>query len=134
DIVTADSTMYYFALIEKMRVNNIDLINTVLSGQVVENNLDFGLWIKDQNAKERYHLGAKMAVHNNNNMLSQLDDGLMLNYDNWNISPNNPISYGMDGMRVNDSRLASNAHVFVIQAQDPTFNSPIEISFNNFRI
>src|SRR5690606_16134399 len=41
DIVTADSTMYYSALIEKIRVNNINLTNTVLSGQVVENNLDF---------------------------------------------------------------------------------------------
>lgn len=134
DIVTADSTMYYSALIEKIRVNNINLTNTVLSGQVVENNLDFGLWIKDQNAKDRYHLGAKMAVQNNNYMLSLFEDGLMLNYDNWNISPNNQISFGKDGMRVNDFRLASNGQELLIQSQDSTFNSPIEISFNNFRI
>src|SRR5690606_15504237 len=97
DIVTAESNMYYSALSEKIRVNNIDLINTVLSGQVVENNLDFVLWIKDQNAKDRYHLGAKMAVQNNNYMLSLFEDGLMINYDNWNISPNNQISFGKDG-------------------------------------
>src|SRR5690606_38637004 len=47
NIVTAYSTMYYSALIEKIRVNNIDVIKTELSGQVVENNLDLGLWIKD---------------------------------------------------------------------------------------
>lgn len=134
DIVTADSTMYYSALIDQIRMNNIQLTNTVISGQIVENNLDLGLWIKDENAKDRYHLGAKMAVHKNNYMLSLFEDGLMLNYDKWKISPKNRLSFGADGTHANDFRLTNDGQELLIQSQDSTFNSPIDIVFNNFRI
>src|SRR5690606_39515881 len=37
-------------------------------------------------------------------------------------------------MRVDDFRLASNGQELLIQSKYSTFNSPIDISFNNFRI
>src|SRR5690606_36420504 len=40
DITTADSTLYYSALIEKINLNKIQLSNTVFSGTVKENSLD----------------------------------------------------------------------------------------------
>src|SRR5690606_16123876 len=66
DITTADSTLYYSALIEKINLNKIQLSNTVFSGTAKENSLDFGLWIKDKLDKEQYHLGATMSVEQNN--------------------------------------------------------------------
>ena len=134
DIITADSTLYYSTLIEKIKVNNIELNNTVLSGKAFENNLDFGLWIKDKEQKDRYHLGAAMAVNENNFLLRLLEDGLMLNYDQWNIAPDNQLSFGKDGIRAHDFRLTNNGQELLIQSQDSTLNSPINLNFNNFRI
>ncbi|GGH16138.1 hypothetical protein GCM10011418_18320 [Sphingobacterium alkalisoli] len=134
DINTLDSTLYYSALINRIKISNIELINTVLSGKVIENNLDFGLWIKDKQEKDRYHLGAKMAVNENNYILSLFEDGLMLNYDKWNISPDNQISFGMDGIRAHNFRLSNNGQELLVQSQDSTLNAPIDLSFNNFRI
>jgi len=134
DLVTADSTMYYSTLIERIKINNIELNNTVLSGQVNENNIDFGLWIKDKQAKDRYHLGAKMAVNENNYSFSLFEDGLMLNYDKWSISPGNQILFGNSGVLAKDFRLTQNGQELYIQSQDSTLNSPIDIKFNNFRI
>ncbi|WP_140938561.1 translocation/assembly module TamB domain-containing protein [Sphingobacterium lumbrici] len=134
DINTLDSTLYYSALINRIKISNIELINTVLSGKVIENNLDFGLWIKDKQEKDRYHLGAKMAVNENNYMLSLFEDGLMLNYGKWNISPANQITFGTDGIRAHDFRLSNNGQELLIQSQDSALNAPIDITFNNFRI
>ncbi|MBL1408151.1 translocation/assembly module TamB domain-containing protein [Sphingobacterium faecale] len=134
DIITVDSTMYYSTLINKIKVNNIELNNTVLSGKVIENNLDFGLWIKDKAQKDRYHLGAKMSVDESNYMLSLFEDGLMLNYDKWNINPNNSLSFGKNGIRAQDFKLSYKGQDFSVQSQDSTFNSPIDLTFNNFRI
>ena len=134
DIITVDSTMYYSTLINKIKVNNIELNNTVLSGKIIENNLDFGLWIKDKAQKDRYHLGAKMSVDESNYMLSLFEDGLMLNYDKWNINPSNQLSFGKDGIRAQDFKLSYKGQDFSIQSQDSTFNSPINLTFNNFRI
>lgn len=134
DIITVDSTMYYSSLINKIKVDNIELNNTVFSGKIIENNLDFGLWIKDKAQKDRYHLGAKMSVDESNYMLSLFEDGLMLNYDKWNISPENQISFGKDGIRAQDFKLSYKGQEFMIQSQDSTLNSPINLTFNNFRI
>ena len=70
DINTVDSTMYYSTLINKIAISNVELINTVLSGKVIKNNLDFGLWIKDKQEKEQYYLGAQMKVNDDNYILS----------------------------------------------------------------
>lgn len=134
DIVTVDSTMYYSTLIDRIKINNIELTNTVLSGEVIENNLDFGLWIKDSDSKDRYHLGAKMSVKENNYMLSLFEDGLMLNYDTWDISSDNQLLFGEDGVHANNFSLTNNGQELLIRSQDSTINSPIDITFNNFRI
>lgn len=134
DIITVDSTMYYSTLINKIKVNSIELNNTVLSGKVIENNLDFGLWVKDKAQKDRYHLGAKMSVDESNYMLSLFEDGLMLNYDKWQISPTNQLSFGKDGIRANDFKLSYKGQELNIQSQDSTLNSPVDLTFNNFRI
>ena len=134
DIITVDSTLYYSTLINKIKINNIELNNTVLSGQAIENNLDFGLWIKDKLEKDRYHLGAKMAVANDNYILSFFEDGLMLNYDKWNIAPANQLSFGKDGIRAKDFILSFKGQELSIQSQDSTFNAPLDLKFNNFRI
>jgi len=134
DIITADSTLYYNTLIGHIIVNNIELNNTVLSGNVVENKVDLGLWIKDKEDKEQYHLGAFMNVDNNNYNFSLKEDGLMLNYENWSINPNNQLTFGSNGIRANAFRLSNDGQELVIQSKDSTLNAPIDLTFNNFRI
>ena len=134
DIITADSTLYYNALIGHILVSNIELRNTVLSGSVVDNKVDFGLWIKDKEDKEQYHLGANMQVANNSYNISLKEDGLMLNYEDWDIEPNNMISFGDQGVRASGFILSNEGQELKIQSQDSTFNSPIDLNFNNFRI
>src|SRR5690606_34178603 len=72
DITTFDSTMYYSALIRQIAVSDLELTNTLLSGTVLHNQLDFGLWIKDQEDVERYHLGVGMKVDAGNFVISLL--------------------------------------------------------------
>ena len=134
DITTLDSTLYYSALINKIKMGEMELINTVLSGSVIENSLDFGLWIKDKDDKERYHLGANMQVSENNYALSLNEDGLMLNYENWQIDAGNQLTFGTSGIRANNFRLVNSGQEFLIQSQDSTMNAPLDLTFNNFRI
>ncbi|MFD2597506.1 translocation/assembly module TamB domain-containing protein [Sphingobacterium corticis] len=134
DIITVDSTMYYNALINRIAASGVELINTVISGDVVQNNVKFGLWIRDKASKPQYHLGAKMSAENNNFVLSMLEDGLMLNYENWNVMPNNRIAFGDAGVLVRDFMLSNNGQELSIQSQDSTFNAPIAVNFNDFRI
>ncbi len=134
DIITVDSTLYYNTLINRISVSSVELINTVISGDVANNNVNFGLWIRDKESQPQYHLGAKMTADNNNFILSMLEDGLMLNYENWNVMPNNQIAFGDAGILVRDFVLRNNGQELSVLSQDSTFNSPIALNFNNFRI
>lgn len=134
DITTFDSTMYYSALIKKIAVSNVELINTLLSGTVLQNQLDFGLWIKDNEDTERYHLGMGLKVDAGNFLFSLLEDGLLLNYDQWEVHPENSISFGKDGIRANQFILTENGQKMQIQSQDSTLSAPIDLLFENFRI
>lgn len=134
DLTTFDSTLYYSALIHKIKMGNIELNNTVASGNVVENNIDLGLWIKDKNDKEQYHLGAKMQAIENDFIFSLHEDGLKLNYDDWHVDTSNRLSFGENGIHAYNFRLSNDGQEFLIQSQDSTLNAPIDVTFDNFRI
>lgn len=134
DVITVDSTMYYSSLLTNLKYNNIELNNSTFSGQLFKNTLDLGLWIKDKNNVDQYHLGGKVAVSNNNYVFSLFENGLVLNYDKWDIAAENQLKFGDNGLWANDFRLTKNDQEFLIQSTDSTVNSPIKFSFNNFRI
>src|SRR5690606_31473355 len=134
DLNTFDSTMYYSVLIDRIGLGNIELVNTLLSGTVQQNKLDFGLWIKDQDDKERYHLGMGLEVDAGNFLFSLLDDGLMLNYDQWEVHPENAISFGKDGLRAHQFILSHEGQEMAITSQDSLLDAPLDLVFKNFRI
>ncbi len=134
DLNTFDSTMYYSVLINRIGVGTIELVNTLLSGTVVQNQLDFGLWIKDNKDEERYHLGMGLKVDAGNFLFSLMEDGLVLNYDAWNVHPENTISFGKDGLITHQFILSNKGQEMSVHSQDSTLNSPIDLVFKNFRI
>lgn len=134
DITTFDSTMYYTALIERIAISEIELSNTLLSGTVLQNQLDFGLWIKDQEDEERYHLGMSLVADAGDFLFSLKDDGLMLNYDQWEVHPENSIAFGQKGVRANNFTLSQNGQQLSARSQDSSWNAPIDFVFDNFRI
>lgn len=134
DITTFDSTMYYSALIEQIAINELELTNTLLSGTVLQNQLDFGLWIKDQADVERYHLGVGMRVDAGNFVVSLLENGLMLNYDEWEIDPENAVVFGKDGVHARNIILHQGDQRLMVMSQYENLNAPIDLIFENFRI
>ncbi|OJZ00076.1 MAG: translocation/assembly module TamB [Sphingobacterium sp. 40-24] len=134
DINSLDSALYYSALINKVKMNNIELTNTVFSGKVAQNIVNMGLWIKDKQDKEQYHLGANMEAKNGLFEFSLLQDGLMLNYDKWEVASNNRLKFGSSGLLANNFVLSNKGQELRIASQDSILNSPIDVAFKNFRI
>src|SRR3546814_19619744 len=90
--------------------------------------------IKDQVDKERYHLGMGLQVDAGNFPFSLLEDGLMLNYEQWEVHPENSISFGKDGLRTHQFVLSNDGQAMAITSQDSALNAPNDLVFTNFRI
>ncbi|WP_165870345.1 translocation/assembly module TamB domain-containing protein [Albibacterium bauzanense] len=134
DINTADSTLFYAGVIGEINVSNIELINTLISGNVKDSKVDAGLWIKDSTDKEQYHLGAQMLAENDNFIFNLKPDGLILNYDQWDINPENSILFGTEGLLAHQFILQNNNQELSFVSKDSVLNSPIDVRFSNFRI
>jgi len=134
DVNTLDSTLYYAALINNIKVSGIELTNTLLSGTVKNSIIDAGLWIKDKKGKEQYHLGVNLLAEAEDFIFSLKEDGLMLNYDKWSINPENRISFGKSGILANHFDLNLNGQQMNISSQDSAYNAPLALNFKDFRI
>ncbi|WP_333574528.1 translocation/assembly module TamB domain-containing protein [Sphingobacterium sp.] len=134
DINSLDSSLFYSALINKVKVSSIEITNTILSGKVAQNIVNLGLWIKDKQDKEQYHLGADMQAKDGLFVFSLLQDGLMLNYDKWDVAPNNTLKFGSAGILADNFVLSNKGQELRIASQDSILNSPVDVAFKNFRI
>jgi len=134
DINTADSTLFYAGNIGEVNVSNIELINTLISGNVKDSKVDAGLWIKDSIDQEQYHIGAQMLAENDDFIFSLKPDGLILNYDKWSIDPQNRILFGKQGILAQRFILQNQDQQLSVNSKDSTMNAPLDVLFSNFRI
>lgn len=134
DINTADSTLYYAGVIGEVNVSNINLINTLISGDVNNSIVNTGLWIRDTENVNQYHIGAELQAENNDFLFRLKPDGLILNYDQWNIQEGNAIRFGELGIHANDFVLENSGQSLQLQSRDSSRNAPIDAVFSNFRI
>ncbi|QNL49457.1 translocation/assembly module TamB [Olivibacter sp. SDN3] len=134
DINTFDSTLYYAALINNIKVSSIELTNTLLSGTIANSLIDAGLWIKDRQGKEQYYIGANLLAEAEDFIFRLKEDGLMLNYDQWSVNPENAISFGKKGLLAYHFDLTQNGQQMNISSQDSVHNAPLALDFKDFRI
>src|SRR6187431_3784435 len=59
---------------------------------------------------------------------------LVLNYDKWNINPENAIEFGDKRLYVNKFFLDNSGNELKIQSQGTQDNAPIHVDFVNFKI
>lgn len=115
--------------------SSIALYGTRLTATLANNKINFGLSIKDKAAKTKYHVGGLVAQEPGNIYSFALrPDSLLLNYDNWSISPDNLIRYGSTVINARNFDLSQNNQHLIINSVNATPDSPLQVAFNNFRI
>lgn len=134
DLNSADSTLYYAGTIGRMEVSDIRLINTLLSGTVHDNMVDAGLWIKDSTDREQYHIGAALYAEDSDYRLSIKPDGLMLNYEQWEVDPQNALFFGETGILAKAFNLQHEGQHMRLNSRDSVKNAPLDLNFKDFRI
>lgn len=114
---------------------NIALFQTGLNATINNNQVDFGLKIRDRSASNKYQLGGLFAQNADNSFSLKLkSDSLLLNYQPWSISPENLLVFGANIIRANNFALSHSNQVLSINSTTAANNSPLDVRFNNFRL
>jgi translocation and assembly module TamB len=114
---------------------NIQLDNTTLIATLANNNIDFALNIKDKGSRDKYNIkGLFQQPRSGDYQFSLEPDSLILNYDNWTISPNNKIVIAKAGMNASNVVLSKNGQQLTINSLSANANAPMEVNFSNFQL
>ncbi|PTT10761.1 hypothetical protein DBR27_06325 [Flavobacterium sp. HMWF030] len=105
-----------------------------LSGNIQNNILSYALQVKDKEQKEQYLIKGELLHENGKNTLKLDSDNFVLNYDKWNLDPENCIELDDKRLYVNKFFLENSGNELRVQSQNEGNNSPLKVDFVNFKI
>jgi hypothetical protein len=136
---TKSNSLVYSLIIDNIEDPKFLLPFTSIYGKVENNILDYNLQIKDLQDKERFFIAGKLIALKEDSQIRLNSDKLMLNYQSWNLTPDNLIRFGKNGIytsnfELNKEETGTNKNSIKIQSQSEKPNAPIAIDFKNFEI
>jgi translocation and assembly module TamB len=104
-----------------------------ISGGMDSSNITARAVVKDLEKKDRYVVNAMLDMDSNQQTIS-LQEGLMLNYRNWTVSPGNKIVIDDSGLYADNFKLSHNDGAIALQSERQEPNAPLDITIKNFLI
>lgn len=131
---TKDNALIYSLVVDDIQNASFQLPFTNITGKVENNIVDYSIQLKDLKNKERYLLVGTLKSENGNSDINLNPTNLILNYEKWNLSEENLIRIGKNGIYANNFELNKDGNSIKIQSQSTQPNSPLAIDFKDFEI
>ncbi len=129
-----DNSLVYNFFVDDFQTPQFQLPHTTLFGKLEDDVLDYNLQIKDLKDVDRYYIAGKLTTSNAISKIILDPNKLLLNYENWAISPENKIRFGKSQLFVNNFELSKTGNSIKIQSQSEKPNAPIKVDFKDFQI
>ncbi|MBC7937646.1 MAG: translocation/assembly module TamB domain-containing protein [Rhizobacter sp.] len=133
DINSKEGKLNYAVKVDTLQNANLQFFGTAVSGAAAKDSISFLATTQDKLARDWFAISADMyqkeAVFN-----FRLKDTLLLNYEDWSVAKDNFISYGPEGILVNNFLIQSDTASIAAKSQAPVPNSPIDIKIDNFNL
>ena len=133
-INTNNNALNYNLTGDEVKTSAIDLLYPTISGNAQNDKLNINLQIHDASKKERYRIAGVFSIMPNEYQFSFLQNGLLLNYQQWAVNPDNALQFGNNGIMARDFNITNNNQVLGINSVTQTMNAPIDVNFKNFQI
>ncbi|NBL64178.1 translocation/assembly module TamB [Flavobacterium sp. NST-5] len=134
DVETYEDALVYSLVIDDIHSGEIHLPYTSISGDVKENRVNYTLLIRDTKEEDQYLLAGNLKAEDNATQISLEPDGLVLNYEPWDIDRENVVRFGSTGIYANNFELRNDSSSIAIQSQSEAANAPVDITLKDFEI
>jgi hypothetical protein len=135
NINTNNNALNYGLTFDQIQAGaSLKLLYPSITGNAQNDKLNVSLQIRDAAQKERYRIAGILSVIPSAYQFSFLQNGLLLDYAEWAVNPNNAFQYGNRGILARDFALTNNNQVLSINSNPAQPNAPLTVNFNNFHI
>lgn len=134
NIEAKENALEYLISVATIESGSLKIPFTSLSGNVQNNILTYALEVKDAKEKQQYFIAGEFKAEDSKNIVKLDAENFILNYDKWNVDPENRIEFGEKRLYVDKFNLNNNGNELKIQSQGTKDNAPLQVDFVNFKI
>lgn len=129
-----DNALFISLVVDNIENGSLQLPFTSISGKAENNIVDYVLLLKDLKNKDRYTIAGTLQTNNLGSEIIVDPKQLLLNYENWNIAPDNVLRFGKSGIYANNFELSKDGSSIKLQSQSSASNAPLNVDFKDFEI
>lgn len=134
NIEAKENALEYQISVATIESGSLKIPFTSLSGKVENNILTYALEVKDAKDKQQYFIAGEFKTEDSKNIFKIDAENFVLNYDKWNVDPENAIEFGGKRLYINKFFLENSGNELKIQSQGDQDNAPLHVDFVNFKI
>jgi hypothetical protein len=134
---TGDSGLQINATVAQLKSGAaFNIYNTKITAWAVNNVINFNLAVDDQNNKGQYYLaGIVNQPSTGTYAMHLMPDSVMLNYDKWNVAPDNLLTIGTTSITANNFVLSKGKQQLSITSLSGSGTPPpLQVAFQDFKI
>ena len=126
-----NANLTYLASLDLLNQGTMQFWNPTIAGNIQQNAVTSKVSITDQDSTERFRLSALLR-RNGDDQILQLQKGLLLNYEEWQVADGNRIVLAQPGMYIQDFAINKGSESIRINSETPTYNAPLTADITNF--
>jgi hypothetical protein len=134
NIEAKENALEYQISVATIESGSMKIPFTNLSGNVQNNILTYALEVQDAKEKQQYYIAGNLNRDDSKNIFKIDAENFVLNYDKWNIDPENAVEFGGKRLYINKFYLDNAGNELKIQSQGTQDNAPLQVDFVNFKI
>jgi hypothetical protein len=128
-----DSAFTYKVTVDQIQQKELNLWFANIHGNLDQNTITTNVSIADSAKKERFALAATLTKQGDTQIV-QLQPGLKLNYQTWNVAQPNRIAMVPDGFYISNFNISNNNQYIKANSDQPKANTPLKIDISNFML
>ncbi|MBB2151752.1 translocation/assembly module TamB domain-containing protein [Pedobacter gandavensis] len=133
-IDNTDQKINYKLMVKSLQSSSINLYNTEISGDAVDNHLGVNIYLRDRKLKDKYLLGGTFQSINKDYRFSLDPQKLLLNYQKWVVAPENYIQFGQSGIMAKNFDISRDNQLLSVNSVGNEANAPLKVLFKDFKI
>jgi hypothetical protein len=135
NINTGNNALNYAINADKVAVgSSLNLVFPSIKGSAQNNKLNLNVEVRDAAKKDRYRIAGVFSALPGEYQFSFLQNGLLLDYNQWAVNGDNALEFGTKGILAKDFVISNAGQSLGISSNPLSFNAPVTVDFKNFHI
>ena len=133
-ITNQNQALQYKLNLASVKSESFALNKVIIDGDVAQNTIRYNITTKDQKDVTQFLIAGQARSLGAMTEVSLNPNGLKLNYKDWTVSEDNKLQVGGKGIVAENFRISNAGSEILLQSENKSGNSPLNVSIKDFKI